>query len=248
VLIPGWRLPAYLWTEQLETFRHTTRVIAIDPRSQGPSTQTTEGNTPERRAKDLHEILANLRVSHAVLVGWSQGAQDVASYVQQFGTESLVGVIFVDSPVSIGPAEIERHKEFSKIMVSNLSNYANDPEAFSRGMVRSLFKQPHPDLDTDKLVRSTLQTPPDIGVCMLVMDIFGADRQTALTKFTKPSLVIASADSPLLEYQKEMASSIPQAQFLAIEGTAHAVFVDQPEKFDAAVRAFLKSLGTAYPD
>lgn len=131
VLIPGWRLPAYLWNEQLETFRHTTRVIAIDPRSQGPSTKTTEGNTPETRAKDLHEILANLSVSHAVLVGWSQGAQDVASYIQQFGMESLAGVIFVDSPVSIGSAEIERHKEFSKVILASLSNYANDPEAFS---------------------------------------------------------------------------------------------------------------------
>lgn len=80
------------------------------------------------------------------------------------------------------------------------------------------------------------------------MDIFAADRQTALTRLTKPTLVIASAVSPLLEYQKEMASSIPQAQFLTIEGAAHAVFVDQPETFDAAVRAFLKSLGTAYPD
>jgi pimeloyl-ACP methyl ester carboxylesterase len=86
-------------------------VIAIDPRSQGPSIKTTEGNIPETRAKDLHEVLANLGVSRAVLVGWSQGAQDVASYIQQFGTKSLAGAIFVDSPVSIGPAEIERHKE-----------------------------------------------------------------------------------------------------------------------------------------
>jgi non-heme chloroperoxidase len=47
VLIPGWRLPAFLWKEQLQKFSHTTRVIAIDPRSQGDSTITNDGNTPE---------------------------------------------------------------------------------------------------------------------------------------------------------------------------------------------------------
>jgi microsomal epoxide hydrolase len=77
---------------------------------------------------------------------------------------------------------------------------------------------------------------------MLVMDIFGADRQSPLEKFTKPALVIASADSPLLNYEKEMAAAIPGAQFLAIEGAGHAVFVDQPEKFDAALRKFLRAL------
>jgi microsomal epoxide hydrolase len=242
VLIPGWRLPAYLWTGQLIVLSDTNRVIAIDPRSQSQSTKTTEGNTPEIRAKDLHDVLRKLDVTRAVLVGWSQGAQDVAAYVQYFGTESLAGVIFVDSPVSIGPKEIEQHKQFSTIVLSNLSNYVNDPTEFSRRMVQSMFKQPHPELDMDKIVDSSLQTPPDIGAFMLVMDIFGADRQTALAKLAKPALVVASADSPLLEYQKEMASVIPGAQFLIIEGAGHAVFVDQPEKFDTAVRAFLKGL------
>jgi hypothetical protein len=31
VLIPGWRLPAYLWTEQLKSFSSTIRVVAVDP-------------------------------------------------------------------------------------------------------------------------------------------------------------------------------------------------------------------------
>src|SRR6516225_488580 len=60
VLIPGWRLPAFLWNQQLKKFAPATRVIAIDPRSQGESSKTVEGNTPESRAKDLHEILVKL--------------------------------------------------------------------------------------------------------------------------------------------------------------------------------------------
>jgi non-heme chloroperoxidase len=242
VLIPGWRLPAYLWTRQLETFSRITRVIAVDPRSQGGSTKTTEGNSPESRARDFHDLLATLGVDHPILVGWSQGAQDVAAYIQQFGNDSVEGVVFVDSPVSIGSAEVEAHKEFSRIILSGIGAYAEHPEQYSRGMVESLFKQPHPDLDLNKIVQSTLKTPTDIGIAMLVMDIFGADRSPALATLERPAQIIASASSPLIDLQKAMADRIPRGRFVAIEGAGHAVFIDQPVKFDDALRAFLNSV------
>src|SRR5262249_16120514 len=134
VLIPGWRLPAYLWDEQLKKFSQSHRVIAIDPRSQGDSPKTTDGNTPEVRAKDLRDVLQNLKITEAVLVGWSQGAQDVAAYVQQFGTDSLAGVVFVDSPVSLGAAEVEQHPQFSKGIISLMPIYANYPKEYSERM------------------------------------------------------------------------------------------------------------------
>ncbi len=242
VLIPGWRLPAYLWDEQLHKFSPSTRVIAIDPRSQGESTKTLDGNAPESRARDLHDALAKLGVSRSVLVGWSQGAQDVAAYLQQFGTDSVAAVVFVDSPVSAGPAEVELHREFAKVILSGMSVYASHPEEYSEGMVRSLFKKPHPDLEVEKIVKSTLQTPTDTGISMLAMDIFGADRRSVLARLNRPALVIASSESPLLDLQKEMAATIPGSKLVALEGTGHAVFVDDPEKFDEALETFLRSL------
>jgi microsomal epoxide hydrolase len=243
VLIPGWRLPAYLWEEQLKNFGRANRVIAIDPRSQGESDKTTEGNTPETRAKDLHDLLGKLGVKRMVLIGWSQGAQDVAAYLGQFGTDSIEGVVFVDSPVSAGPSEIEMHREFSKAILSNIPIYASHPEEYSEGMVQALFKKLHPELDHAKVVKSTMQTPVDTGISMLVMDIFGADRRAVLTKLNRPALVIASAASPLLDVQKEMAGSIPVGKLVVLEGTGHAVFVDEPEKFDEALGKFLEGLG-----
>jgi len=242
VFIPGWRLPAYLWRNQLTTFGPIARSIALDPRSQGESTKTVEGNSPENRAKDLDGLLHNLGIKKAVLVGWSQGAQDVSAYLERFGNSSVAGVVLVDSPVSIGSAEIEEHKVFSKAILTNVARYAGSPEEFSRGMVRSLFQQPHPELDFDKLAASTLQTPTDIGAAMLIMDIFGADRRAALSRFNKPALIIASAASPLLELQKQMAASMPGATFLSVEGAGHALFVDQPAKFNDALRAFVQSI------
>ena len=78
-LIPAWRLPAFLRSEQLESFSKLTSVIALG-RSQGELTKTNDGNTPESRAKDLHDLLSGLAIVCPVLVGWSQGAQGVAAF------------------------------------------------------------------------------------------------------------------------------------------------------------------------
>src|SRR5262249_17903214 len=248
VFIPGWCLPASLWTHQIETFSADRLVIAIDPRSQGDSSKTELGNTPEQRARDLHEILLALNIPTAVLVGWSQGSQDVAAYVQQFGTSSLAGVVFVDSPVSAVPSEIEENKQWSQEFLGRLTLYVNHPSEYCVGMTQSIFKKPHPDLDLSEVANHCGKTPVPIGVTMLMMDIFGVDRRPALAKIDKPTLVIASAESPLLMGQRKMAAAIANAQLKVISGAGHAVFLDDPKSFDSALRGLLEKSSETQSD
>ncbi len=239
IFIPGWTLPAFLWKEQMRRFSSERLVIAIDPRSQGDSTKTETGNTPEQRARDLREILASRHIESAVLVGWSQGANDVAAYVMQFGTDSISQLAFVDSPVAAGPAEIEMNKEWSRGFLSRLPSYVNSPAEYSERMVRSMFKKPPPELDVEAVIAHARKTPPNIGLTMLIMDIFGVDRRPALSKIDRPTLVIGSADSSLAEAQKKMAGAIPGAELLLLEGVGHAVFVDEPDIFAEALERLL---------
>jgi non-heme chloroperoxidase len=239
VFIPGWTLPAFLWKEQMQHFSSDRLVIAIDPRSQGDSTKTETGNTPEQRARDLREILANRHITSAVLVGWSQGANDVAAYVMQFGTSAIAKLVFVDSPVAAGPAEIEVNKEWSRGFLSRFPAYVNGPAEYSAGMVRSMFRKPHPELNIDAVIAHARKTPPNIGLTMLMMDIFGADRRPALAKIDRPTLVIGSAESSLAEAQKKMADAIAGAEFLLLKGTGHAVFLDEPDLFAQALERLL---------
>src|SRR5438128_1601508 len=102
VFIPGWSTGADIWNHQIDTFAKTHRVIAFDPRSQGDSTKTTRGNTPETRAQDLHALLEPLGVRRPVLIGWSQGVQDVAAYVERYGSNDLAGIVLVDAAISDG--------------------------------------------------------------------------------------------------------------------------------------------------
>jgi non-heme chloroperoxidase len=102
VFIPGWSTGADIWHHQIDEFAKTHRVITFDPRSEGASTKTTSGNTPEIRAQDLHTVLERLGVRRPVLIGWSQGVQDIAAYVERYGTKDLAGIVLVDAAVSDG--------------------------------------------------------------------------------------------------------------------------------------------------
>jgi non-heme chloroperoxidase len=243
IFIPGWTLSASLWNQQLRKFSAGRLAIAVESRSQGESSKMLSGNTPERRATDLHELVGSLRIAKFVIVGWSQGARDVAAYIQQFGTDSLAGIVFVDSPVSAGPSEIDIHKEFSKAVLSRLSTYAEHPSDYSEGLVRSIFSKPHPDLDIQHLINESEKTPTSIGLAMLVMDIFAVDRRPALKKIDRPTLVIASSGSPLLDAQKEMAGEISGARLVVVPGAGHALFIDDPEEFQNALSELLQTAG-----
>jgi len=64
-------------------------IVAIDPRSQGRSTMLDHSNSPDDRATDLAGLLKALNLQKPVLVGWSQGVQDVAAFALKYGTADL---------------------------------------------------------------------------------------------------------------------------------------------------------------
>ena len=73
VLLPGWMMPGAVWKHQLEDLGSKYRVIAIDPRSQGDSTKTSDGNYPARRAEDLRQFVMQRQLSRVLLVAAVSG-------------------------------------------------------------------------------------------------------------------------------------------------------------------------------
>jgi non-heme chloroperoxidase len=242
IFIPGFLMPAMIWKAQLDAFAGQGRVIAIDPRSQGESTKTADGNTPEARAQDLHELLGKLALSNVVLIAWSQGVQDVSAYVEQFGSERVAGFVLVDSPPSAGPARFELDPQGSKALLGRLAFFAARPRDYISGMMERIAKKPLPQGERQFWIESAAKTPTSTAISILVSDLLTVDRRPALRKFDKPTLVVASSSSSELAVQREVAQRIPGAQFLSIEDAGHAVFVDQPASFNTAVAAFIAKL------
>jgi microsomal epoxide hydrolase len=245
VFIPGWSTGADIWRQQIDRFAPTHRVIAFDPRSQGQSTITTSGNTPEIRAQDLHNLLKRLEARRPVLIGWSQGVQDLAAYIERYGTHDLAGLVVVDAAVSDGADGIVARPQETAAQFKMFAVYQAHQEEYLRGMMGAIISKLQPEGTIDRLVATGMKTPTSIGTAMLVADLFGLNRTAALKKIDCPTLIIASAKSDELARQQAGASQIPHARLEKVEDAAHAVFLDQPVRFDELVEKFVKDLATA---
>ena len=240
LLVPGWSMSGVVWRDQIAQFATATRVIAIDPRSQGDSTVTPRGNTPEQRAQDLQRVIKALALDNITLVGWSQGVQDVAAYAAAFGGESIAGYVLVDAPVGAGPGYWDSKPGELKQQLERLVIYQQYPQAYLRGMLNAIIQSMEGRKRIDEFVQIGLRTPPDLGTSMLLMDFIAFDRRATLAKFDRPTLVIAAAKSPELDAQRQMSQRIKDAQFETIDLAGHAVFLDQPQRFNELLVAFMR--------
>lgn len=243
VLVPGWGASGGIWRDQIDRFGGDRRVIAIDPRSQGDSTRTPYGNTPETRARDLHALLAARGVRRPVLAGWSQGVQDVAAYVGLYGTDDLAGIVLVDAAISGGArAMTPENAQANAVTFARMAIYEAHQAEYVRGFLEAIITRPQPPERLDQLAADAMKIPPSIGVAMMIADLFGEDRTAAMDAIRRPTLIIAADSSPDLEQQRAMAARIAGARFEVLTDAGHAVFLDQPERFNALLAGFLASL------
>lgn len=243
VLVPGWSMASEVWRTQIDHFSRDRRVIAIDPRSQGDSTSTNYGNTPEVRARDLHALLEARGVRRPVLVGWSQGVQDIAAYVTLYGTDDLAGLVLVDSPLAGGARSMTpENAGANAVTFAMMAMYQKHQAEYVQGFLEAIITQPQPQERLDRLAADAMKTPPAIGVASLIAGLFGEDLRPAADLMRRPTLIIASDSSPELAEQRAMAERISGARFEIVRDAGHAVFVDQPERFNALLTEFLGSL------
>jgi microsomal epoxide hydrolase len=159
--------------------------------------------------------------------------------------ENVAGVILVDSAFSAGPAAIGQRTKASEEELRMLGFFSEHPLEYSRGMMPFMFKKAHDKDFVDALVKAIMQTPTSTAVSMLVTDMFTLDRRPALGMMTKPLLIVAAADSPDLDLQKEMHSRVKGSELVVVEGVGHALFVDDPATFNQAVDAYLTKTSVA---
>jgi non-heme chloroperoxidase len=244
LFIPGWSMSTAVWRDQMNLFADSARVVSIDPRSQGQSTVTLQSNTPEQRAKDLQKVIESLAIANVVLVGWSQGVQDVAAYAAAFNGAGVSGYVLVDAAVGQGAAAAVAQPELLKEQLERLVIYQEHQKEYLRGMMNAIIQSPEGRQRIDEYVQIGLRTPADLGVSILMMDFIAYDRRAALAKFNRPTLIVAAAQSGELEVQREMSRQIKDAKLEIIDNAGHAVFIDQPQRFRSLLADFVQRLGS----
>ncbi len=104
IFIPGLTFSGEIFKAQIEYFSKNYRVIAMDPRGQGLSTKTVDGNDYLTHGRDVNALIEALGLDNIILVGWSTGNLDTWSYIQQFTDAKVKKVVTIDmSPLPLSP-------------------------------------------------------------------------------------------------------------------------------------------------
>lgn len=241
VFIPGWTWTADVWIDQMRQLDGRA-VFAMDPRSQGDSSKTHERNSPEGRAADIEALLRRIDRGPVVLVGWSQGVQDIAAYVARYGTARIAGLVWVDSALSAGPKSIAQDPAGTARLLERIAILAEYPREYIGGMHDASRMQAVDGAERSRYIALSRKTPADLGLAMLVTDLLTVDRTPVLAKIDRPLLVLASAASPELDAQRAIAARVPGARIVVVENAGHALFLDQPAVFSSELAKFLSDL------
>ncbi|MFL6196589.1 MAG: alpha/beta fold hydrolase [Thermoanaerobaculia bacterium] len=234
VLITGWTIAADIWAKQIDHFAASHRVVAFDPRSQGKSSKSGEGSFPGARAYDLDSILSQLGLAPATLVCWSMAVTDCITYVDLYGSSKVSALVLVDGYA--GEPFDDKRTVGTLRFVAQLQR---NRRALTDSFVRSMFKKPQSEELLKHVIEASLETPTDTAVALFV-GTMEWDNSKALAKIDKPVL-LAVTESPFLEGYKKMHEQIRGSR-LEVFQAGHALFVDEPEKFNQLVDGFLASL------
>jgi microsomal epoxide hydrolase len=233
VFVPGWCLPADLWTPQLQAFAPKHSVFALDPRGQGESDVPADGYTADRRAADLHEFLTRLP-QPAVVVAWSLAGLEALQLVHRHGSRQLAALVLVDSSVGEGPAGRGDGVAAFK------QRLRDDRGAALHEFAAAIFKRPPPPAEVARLAQAMQRMPLEASLALLEYPQPRAHWRAIARAFDKPLLYAYTAQ---YAGQAQLLKQARPATVLArFDYAGHALFADAPQRFDAVLSQFLGAL------
>lgn len=242
VFIPGLTFSGEIFEAQMEHFSSNYRVIAVDPRGQGLSTKTVNGNDYLTHGKDIAALLEALDLTDVVLVGWSTGNLEVWSYIRQFGKERIKAAVTIDmSPLPLSPDPTWWTEGTIEELSSVASEIMISPEGvrafFSDYATQIMIQHPMEPAELEYLMDISAKTPYWICASLFCNAIFSNYYDTAkLVSEQIPSLMF------IAEHWADVAKPFMKQNFpgtkLHVMG-GHLMFFEYPEKWNQVLEEFL---------
>lgn len=227
--VPGWGMPASVWIPSMAALASRHRCMALDPRGQGESDVPDHGYTVERRAADLNEWIAPLE--RVVLVAWSLGVLEALHLVHRFGHDRLAALVLVDN--SVGEPPPPAPTDFLKRLRA-------DRSATVDRFVRGMFATPPPESLIDEISRSVLKTRLEHSIALLSYPLPREHWRAVARAFPRP---LAYLVTPRFAAQaSNLKSARPDTRVEVFDGAGHALFVDQPQRFNEVLAEFASTV------
>jgi non-heme chloroperoxidase len=244
----GWPLSADAWDVQMMFFAERGfRVIAHDRRGNGRSDQPWAGNDIDTWADDLAELLDNLDVRDAVLVGHSTGGGEVARYVGRHGTERVSKLVLLSA---IPPLMLKTDANpdgtpksaFDELRQNTLANRAQ----FFRDLATPFYGY---NRKGAKASEGVIESFWRLGMQASIKSVYDCIAQFSETDFTDdlkafdvPTLIVHGDDDqivPIGAAALRSAKMIPGATLKIYKGAPHGIATTHADQFNADLLEFI---------
>lgn len=242
VLLHGLSLNGLIWEQQVAALTPAQRTVTVDLRGHGRSDAPRDGSysDPEVWADDLHAVLTHLGSRHAVLVAWSYAGMVAADYLRRYGSDTIAGVFLVAPLRKVGTAQAADllGTTFLGLVPGLLSTNVDDSLAAGKEFLRLCRHDVWPAAEADQRLGAVLSVRPDVRAGMLARE---HDNDAVWRAFDKPLAIgYGTADHIIRPASSsQLADLTPGSRPYVYQAAGHTPFLEQPDRFNADLRAFV---------
>jgi len=228
------------WRGQLTAFGDRYRAVAWDMPGYGGSSLLPSVSIATL-ADALQDFLDQLGAIKPVLVGHSIGGMIVQQWLVKHPNAASAVVLAQTSP-AFGKADGDWQKSFIDARFGPLDR-GETMVSLAPILVKELVGD-DPDASGMALARDCMANVPEASYRASMLALLGFDQRQALKDIKLPTLVLSgskdkNAPAPMMA---KMASFIPSASYVELDGVGHLVNLERPTAFNAALEQFLKTV------
>ena len=244
LLIHGWLGNRSFWERQVAALRDRFTVVTVDLRGHGESSPPRTGYTIAGMAADLEQLVRAIAAPRVALVGWSMGGMIAQELARRLG-DRVTGLVLVGTTAGALADAKNPHAQL-EVAEQIRKGVAEDFRGFVRTFAASLFKAGAASPLLAWATGQMQRTPPHVAEACLE-SILSADLRDKLSAVKVPTLVIHGRHDAILPLAmgEEIKKGIPGAQLAVFEESGHSPGLEEPERFNEMVGAFLTIPGAA---
>ena len=251
VLIHGWPLSGAAWAGNIPALTAVgLRAITYDRRGFGASSKPEDGYDYDTLASDLNELMVELDLTDAVLVGFSMGGGEVARYIGTYGSDRLAGAVLAAAVTpALGLADDNPDGAMPQSAFDSLADQcAADRAGFLDGFMHTFYSAAASGLKvTEDAVSASLAIAAQGSDTALpaCIRIWSTDFRADLDAVDVPLLVIhgdGDQNVPFAKSAARMKDYVPHCALHVVQDGPHGINVSHAAEFNAALVDFVTSL------
>ena len=250
VLVHGWPLSGEAFRRNIPALTAAGhRVITYDRRGFGESDKPDEGYDYDTLSSDLNDVMTELDLHDAVLLGFSMGGGEVARYIGRYGTTRLAGAVLSSSICPAlcqsednpdGAMPLEAFQDMAK-------QCADDHAGFLDQFITAFFSN-EDGLTVDEASRQealALALQSDVHAASETIVSWATDLRADCARIDVPLLVLhggGDQNVPLAASSQRMPGVVDGARLHVVKGGPHGLNISHQQEWEQAILGFIDDL------